>query len=345
VTENMAQGIVRSKNLNLVLVRHAESENNSVFSKYLDTDGWWKFLRSSDPDLSTRGKSQVKYLERYAQSSEEDCAQIMRQAARTGRLKFFASPMRRALKTAQALASGLNFNQVVVHPRMYEEGGCYHAYPPFSEMKGLDALKAMSSEEYGRFKKQHNNPAAYTLYPGLTSKDVCDAALLGEHLDLPASRAAFVKSALPGMDSGWYFNHKSVETRKECFERANEFVRLVQDIAQCDKIDAVVLVSHGDLMDTITKSLLRTAGSSDKTCDYACRFVHCNVAFSRIEVSKDNTAAHVLSLNEIAHVPKSERTGGNVERNGWGGWRSKTWDAHAWPAQASAVPAKRKKMK
>lgn len=120
------QDTLRKEHLNVYLVRHGESTNN-VLAKRVETayaEGTmsleaareeWFAQRSDDPDLTPMGKDQAELL-----------AQVLAPELKQGgsRAVLVASPMARALRTAQPLARALG-QGVLVHPLMYENGGCY----------------------------------------------------------------------------------------------------------------------------------------------------------------------------------------------------------------------------
>ena len=120
------QEVLRKEHLNVYLVRHGESTNN-VLAKRVETayaDGTmsleaareeWFAQRSDDPDLTPKGENQAELL-----------AQVLAPELKQGgnRAVLVASPMTRALRTAQPLAKALG-QGVLVHPLMFENGGCY----------------------------------------------------------------------------------------------------------------------------------------------------------------------------------------------------------------------------
>lgn len=135
--------------------------------------------------------------------------------------------------------------------------------------------------------------------------------------------------------------------RAECWDRARAIVARIRRLATSDGADTLVLVSHGDLMDALTKCFAMAPNGSAGTAltarerDHCCRYVHTNTGISRIEVGRADGAAHIMSLNETPHLAASAGllTGGEMV-NGWGKWRRKPW-AGPQEVSSSEPPAAR----
>ena len=118
--------------VDLILVRHAESGNNVLAEQIRQTHGpdvpeatligLEARMRHPDCGLSERGHRQLEQLSRY------DWSDYFMKAGAFPRCKVFTSPMQRCLLTARAVASSLQSSMdapVAVHPGLFEEGGCY----------------------------------------------------------------------------------------------------------------------------------------------------------------------------------------------------------------------------
>lgn len=109
------------KKINLVLVRHAESTNNTIHSGPVDLS--WRTKRKADCELSDKGKQQTQFLTEYLKSSSENNKLnhlINEQSV------FYSSPMKRCLETTLSIVSALPSSTTVnIKSNMFEFGGCY----------------------------------------------------------------------------------------------------------------------------------------------------------------------------------------------------------------------------
>ena len=95
--------------MRVVLVRHAQSENNALRAPGIDHPD-----RVADPGLTPKGSRQVEWLrERFAREREAH-----------GRVRVVTSPMRRAMLTALGVCAGLG-TRGTVDARAHEHGGCF----------------------------------------------------------------------------------------------------------------------------------------------------------------------------------------------------------------------------
>lgn len=124
----------------LLLVRHAQSENNAsdeaIYRRYpndlLRAYVEANHARRSDPQLSEVGRSQAKQL---AQSLVPLLADAPEQVL------LVSSPMRRALQTAMPLAigAGLSRERFICHAELFEIGSRYYKQPPSRRVAQLEA--------------------------------------------------------------------------------------------------------------------------------------------------------------------------------------------------------------
>jgi broad specificity phosphatase PhoE len=120
-------------NLNLLLIRHAQSFNNVVLKNLMKRFGMLRLDRFNpdfeqayhqgrvaDPPLSDLGVAQVDALMQH-----EYLRRIgIHDLAQAGRLRIFSSPLHRTLQTSDALAKGLGL-KVEVIPFLAEHGGLF----------------------------------------------------------------------------------------------------------------------------------------------------------------------------------------------------------------------------
>jgi broad specificity phosphatase PhoE len=324
-----------SETLTLVLIRHAESQNNYLSDQYPEIS---KYVRYSDSPLSKRGNEQIQILEEVLKYNHlPTCVKLRSSVSNDSNgVKIYTSPMRRALKTASYVSSGLN-KKVIVHPLMFEEGGCYHEYPELSEESGLKQLMANNTVAAAPENEEGNDVYQFkkhTNYSGATKGQVLSTRYLSKFLNIVDDRQTnFIESVLPGMDNGWYTSSSSFcETRSECFDRAGLFVQHVRDLAMNvveneQRTNTIILVSHGDLMDCILKQLLHRGGRggntlTDREIDHMTRYVHCNTGMTRLEINREDGTAHLITLNEHSHVSLNNHYSGGEMSNGWGEWRT-----------------------
>jgi len=134
--------------LRLLLVRHAESENNvlNLVSKdhYVEN-------RHSDPDITELGTEQAQEAARFI------CA------SRTGLMRHLTevriSPTLRTLQTARPFASRLSGVRMVVDSEIFEAGGVYERCPQTGDVVAFPGLTKEDMAVYG-----------YELPPEVTSK-------------------------------------------------------------------------------------------------------------------------------------------------------------------------------
>ena len=208
--------------VDLILVRHAESGNNVLAEQIRQAHGadvpeatligQEARMRHPDADLSDRGHRQLEQLSRY------DWSDYFMKAGAFPRCKVFTSPMQRCLLTAQAVGTSLRASMdepVVVGPDLFEEGGCYH----------------------------HQEDGTPMGLPGASWQDI--GARFPEFACPPAS------------PRGWY-DRAHIETADEFHARAFDIVdwiwRMQQDMLRSGHA-VLVLVMHGNIMSAIISTL------------------------------------------------------------------------------------------
>ena len=120
---------------NLLFIRHAESYNNIINENIRNEENGQLLstvelksrrskLRQSDSLLSERGEIQVNLLQNFIDKGGMQKSTFLSSGDASSQYTVISSPMRRALLTSQAVSNGLS-KPVVVHPLLYEAGGCY----------------------------------------------------------------------------------------------------------------------------------------------------------------------------------------------------------------------------
>ncbi len=250
--------------VDLILVRHAESGNNVLAEQIRQAHGadvpeatligQEARMRHPDADLSDRGHRQLEQLSRY------DWSDYFMKAGAFPRCKVFTSPMQRCLLTAQAVGTSLRASMdepVVVGPDLFEEGGCYH----------------------------HQEDGTPMGLPGASWQDI--GARFPEFACPPAS------------PRGWY-DRAHIETADEFHARAFDIVdwiwRMQQDMLRSGHA-VLVLVMHGNIMSAIMSTLF--SGAPHRTL-----YKHCNTGHTHIELfshgGKNLTVCQ--SVNKVTHL-------------------------------------------
>jgi broad specificity phosphatase PhoE len=248
--------------LNIVLVRHGESNNNIIYDEVRSRLGQdvseevlaaeEERLRSSDPDLSLKGLAQAQRLGEFISSSGGVfCGQSLRES-----WQVYSSPMARALQTSQGMldASGdlLSAVKVKVHPELYESGGCY---------KGEQVLSGSTKTE------------VELKYPTF--------------------------ECIEGMDKGWFAGRTSHETTQEflqrmdriaewLFERQSDVILVIHGNLMNGLINRLLMGSAGN----------QGQGGTNKGGLY----IHNNTGFSHIQIYKDDSGARVTCVQAINRV-------------------------------------------
>lgn len=124
-----------ARNLEVLIVRHGESENNiimeEVFARtyaqpfsseeFQKADKEWLARRSEDPSLSAKGMAEAE------QFAHANVPKLLEAVGPTGCVHIFVSPLLRTCQTAWPLVKllGSEHCKVEVRPDIYEVGGVY----------------------------------------------------------------------------------------------------------------------------------------------------------------------------------------------------------------------------
>ena len=257
-------GVALDGHIHLILVRHAESNNNVLAEAIRQKHGpavteailVHEEAQARDPDcaLSARGERQLECLQAY------DWHDYFLTTGQFPKCRVYASPMQRCLLTARAVARSLRSwldAPVVVGPRLFEEGGCY----------------------------RHR-------------ADGTPFGVAGATWDAIAQRFPdFATPENPGV--GWY-NRPHIETAAEFEARAREVAAWIWAMQQhmlASGHGALVLVMHGNIMSAILSTLFSGA-------PHAALYKHCNTGHTHIELFSDRgrNLAVCQSVNKVTHL-------------------------------------------
>jgi broad specificity phosphatase PhoE len=302
----------RALRMLLLLVRHAESENNALLDRLRTEHGGhddgddeamkeqYSLLKSTDPGLSELGTEQAmrcsEWIPSYLRSMD-----FLPAGYRT---ELVSSPMERALRTAEALAVQQS-TQVEIWSDVHETKGCWKGgqAAPSSGRGASEILAAVGTEHF------RNSAAA----------------------------------PVPG--SGWWTDAASgaareKETDAESCERALRVAaRLRAQALAVEEPTVKILVTHGNWMSLLVQALLLPQGTALNVS--AVR--HDNTAVSAIVLpGAAESPCTLVQLNRSEHLdaePAIRRTRQQIALSGFGedGRRPSGWAA---PAAASDVAGK-----
>jgi 2,3-bisphosphoglycerate-dependent phosphoglycerate mutase len=132
--------------MQLYFIRHAESVNNALWAKSGSDEG-----RSHDPELTSTGKEQSRFLGDYFKAAKDQYDQVgdgypyNRPASLT---HIYCSLMLRSVATGTTLAQALDLPLHALE-EIYEEGGIYEVDPESGTKKGLPGYgKAYFKEHF-----------------------------------------------------------------------------------------------------------------------------------------------------------------------------------------------------
>lgn len=132
--------------MRLYIIRHAQSENNALWSRTGSSEG-----RNSDPLLTETGQKQAHLLADYlAQADpgvETDYWDVSERHG-FGITHLYTSLMQRAVLTATAIAQALDL-PLLAWPEIHEQGGIFEYDPDKDERRGLPGPnRAFFAERY-----------------------------------------------------------------------------------------------------------------------------------------------------------------------------------------------------
>lgn len=157
--------------LNLVLVRHGESSNNTLYDQIREIHGndcspelmesEYNRLHLNDPVLSERGEKQAEKLGDYIGAGGWKSL-----VKNSDNWDIVSSPQLRALMTAKEVSRGFSNKNVTVLPFMHESDGCYESTDDGTTVgrSGLTAaevesqfpdFKCAAGMEEGWYKRPH----------------------------------------------------------------------------------------------------------------------------------------------------------------------------------------------
>lgn len=111
----------------LILIRHAQSENNALPDH----------LRVSDPNITALGELQAKKLATAVRSLEPTI--------------LYCSPFLRSLETTRPVAEATGLNPIV-RQDIYEQGGCHRGYLPNPRIPEPGMSRETLTERYANWK-------------------------------------------------------------------------------------------------------------------------------------------------------------------------------------------------
>lgn len=280
----------------LLLVRHAESENNALLERLRSENvnqnkdavlNSYDRAKSSDPSLSELGIAQAHrcgdWIQRYLQSMEF--------LPDSYRIELVSSPMERALRTAEVLAGQLSL-QAEIWSDIHETKGCW-------------------------------NGGQTVASPGRGASEILAAV----------GTAHFCNSVVaPVPDSGWWTDEltgaaRDKETPEESCERARCVAARLRVMAlSADTPTVKILVTHGNWMSLLVQALISPQGSSLSLP----AIKHDNTALTAIVLpGTPNSLCSLVQLNRSEHLdaePAIRRTRQHTELSGYAaGRRSPTW--------------------
>jgi len=250
------------------LVRHAQSENNVLRAPGLDNAE-----RSADPGVTARGCRQMDALE----------ARFARLRADTARgIALYASPMRRCLLTANAMARGMRTRAKVMIDA-HEHGGCFRG------ARGRDADADGTSRAIGE--------------RGMTRDEIESEFELVDASDVPTI--------------GWWDASRGCETVAEAQTRARGVAKYLMHKARAmaageeEEMD-VCIVTHGMFIDMLLKTLFDVPRTRGKQGALFCSQNAC-VHELHLDIAEDGDSVGLQVFNDVTHIPEEARSGGTVD--------------------------------
>jgi broad specificity phosphatase PhoE len=276
--------MVPALSLRLLLIRHAQSQNNAIASqvatKYSGSGksmqemrAEFEMLRSFEPGLSETGALQADAL--------AVALKVEFGALQNSSVPVYCSPMVRTILTSQPFVNALGW-QGHIKEDLYEVGGS------FQKADGVDVA-----------------------YPGRSG------------VEYQATYPSFVvsQSLLDLGGNGWY-TRPGRETRHEAQERALDITNWLwskveehQSTANAatatDKAVDLCCVLHGDLLGMLLKQLLKINDAAE------VKFLHFNTGctYLDLKISDDGTkTVGLLFQNRVTHLTSNMVTGDEMMR-------------------------------
>jgi len=326
--EDTENGIVK-KSIRLLLIRHAESMNNQVYTDARrlfkvgtadhDARGWANYIgthRKADPGLSDVGTEQAERLSQYLNTH------LLHQASHP--VNFVVSPMRRTLMTIVPTIKKLETRKgetktsqrcnTMVNGFFFESEGCHLRGVPErgmsqKEISGL--LKEYAGIEeavFEGFDKEDENKGWYADGTGMESReqsevrsakfflwlcDFLDTQLASNDYDIFDAGAPH-----PDEDNETIIDHDRLQPRRR-------------------KRRTVVLVGHGDFMSLLMKRIVAGFGHAVEMegVPHRSAFVHFNTGITEVEYF-GNGRLLIMNTNATPHLELDLKTGGSL-KDGW----------------------------
>lgn len=291
----------------LIIIRHAESNNNVLYDQIrseLGSDAPDSIVeaeeakrREGDCTLSTKGFTQARslgdyfnkdggYINNYSQNDDDNNKNKLDDWI------IISSPMKRCCLTAQEISKSLGNKKVIVLPNLYEFGGCYdHVYENGVYQKKTKGLIGRSKE------------------------------------DIEKSHEEFKCCNFDEEKIGWYHNDES-ETIEQFRERCKKVVDWIWSLHEQEfssrrignetplGFKNIILVGHGLLNSNVIANLM---GCED---DDRYLVVHNNTGVSKLELysAKGNKrVAAIKSVNLLNHLDNKIElmTGDHITADHW----------------------------
>lgn len=269
------------KELNVYILRHAESSNNAKGAHDVRVDGASPAKKSKvseaasakqrepDPALTDRGIAQAEAAARLFSRIAKDPAAAL--SLRPSRI--FVSGLSRALETCVPIARSLSLDPEL-EMMLHEEGGVFEG--------------PRRGRGDGQWPQRH----------GLNAEKMRQLVPNAKGLE-----------SVP--DKGWW--RGDMEDSESVTVRANQCVEWLWSLADAQESPgAIICVSHGLFMDRWLKALLGMNPTDARNW-----FLTANCAYWLIGLRLDQSAAVprqtlLLACNVVDHIPMSIRTGHNL---------------------------------